>query len=55
MAFVLDCAVLLASAVVSSVLKLVSQTIRVSTVIHKIVKKLDRGNTKVGGLDPFSS
>lgn len=50
MAFVFDCALLLASALVSSALKFVSQTIRLSSVIHKIVKKLDRGKTKVGGL-----
>lgn len=51
MAFVLDCALLLTFALVSSALKVVSQTIRFSAVIHKIVKKLDRG--KVGGLDFF--
>ncbi|CAM9224971.1 unnamed protein product [Laminaria digitata] len=47
MAYVFDCALLLACALASSALKFVSQTIRLSSVIHKVVKKLDRGKTKL--------
>ena len=50
MVLVFDYVLLLVSALVSSALKFVSQTIRYSSAIHKLVKMLDRGKSKVSGL-----
>lgn len=53
MSFFLDSASLLASAFVANALRFVSRTIRARPLIHKIVKTLDRGKTKVRS--PYSS
>lgn len=52
MAYLPHSAYFLASVCVSSALQLISRTIRVRPLIHKLVKTLDRGKTKVGGADP---
>ncbi|CAM9175468.1 unnamed protein product [Pylaiella littoralis] len=59
MTHLLDSAYLLASVCVSSALQLISRTIRVRPLIHKVVKVLDRGKAKVppglAHIDPWDT